>query len=968
MGRKIPLRLKLMLLCIGVAVVPVLAIGGFSLQQFISFGESTSEQSYSGLEKQALDILSQGVAADRQTVLDLIKTAERDTLKIAASSNMQGYLTALSGENEVLNNLALKEELRVVGGILQMCRAQLGLLQKKVNSDLAVAEHFISSYGDISESSIYEGWTAVNQVTQAEQVVALPLLRLGETIIQPNYDFDKPTPVVDQVEKLVGGTCSIFQRMNNAGDMMRIATNIKNKNGKRAIDTYIPARDKDGSTDPVISAVLNGGAFQGRAFVMDSWYVTAYKPVFSKDGKVIGMLYSGVKERESSDLSEAILSTKIGQSGYVFIMDSAGKLLFHPNPGHVGKNVLSDLGIKEFREILDKRVQGKVSNLHYPFEGKSKILAYTYFPEWDWIICATANSEDLLQEPAKVSKDLLEAEFLATYHNLTVETGARKQPLYNQVRYLDGSGQEIINVQEGKLTGDKKSKADKNWFKDAIQLKNQEIYNSGVVMADNTGKPEVRIAGPVFVGDKQRGIVVLSMDWQVVWELLKTHVYGSNGYPYIINEIGVTVSHPKYDLLNPVNLSDPAYGTLSDLVRNHMLKGETGQAQYTFEGISKFIGYAPIKMGNKIYSIAAAGQAAEFLQLANVIRENTAARTTRILTIIVTSSIALVLLGCLIGFLVSGQISRPLDRTISGLSGGSSRLTAASGEISSASEQLAQGASKQAATLEESSSVMQQIASLAKGNGDNLEQLSQLSRKTIEGMDASHRSLLKTIDTMSLISASGEQMAKINRSIDEIAFQTNLLALNAAVEAARAGEAGAGFAVVAEEVRNLALRAGNAAKNTQELIGSTLDQIVAGNGLVNQTLEQFQLMQADGGKVMELVTKVADALQEQTRGIEQVNHSIRAMDSIVQQNAANAEESAAASKELNTQAGELQSYVSMLENLVGGHGNPGHGKPSGRRGIVSARLAGLLTTRKEEPTTTGKETPELEGRKNYLSS
>ena len=144
---------------------------------------------------------------------------------------------------------------------------------------------------------------------------------------------------------------------------------------------------------------------------------------------------------------------------------------------------------------------------------------------------------------------------------------------------------------------------------------------------------------------------------------------------------------------------------------------------------------------------------------------------------------------------------------------------------------------------------------------------------------------------MSLISASGEKMAKINKSIDEIAFQTNLLALNAAVEAARAGEAGAGFAVVADEVRSLALRASSAAKDTQELIQSALDQISSGNGLVNQTLQHFQLMQGDGAKVMELVKGIDQALREQTKGIEQVNTALHEMDEVVQRTAANAEQS-----------------------------------------------------------------------------
>ena len=213
---------------------------------------------------------------------------------------------------------------------------------------------------------------------------------------------------------------------------------------------------------------------------------------------------------------------------------------------------------------------------------------------------------------------------------------------------------------------------------------------------------------------------------------------------------------------------------------------------------------------------------------------------------------------------------------------------------------------------------MEQIASLARQNEESLGHLSRLSNKTIDGMNASHQSLVRTMDTMSLISASGEKMAKINKSIDEIAFQTNLLALNAAVEAARAGEAGAGFAVVADEVRSLALRASNAAKDTQELIQSTLGQISSGNGLVNQTLKHFQLMQTDGRKVMELVTDIDQALREQTRGIEQVNLALHEMDEVVQRTAENAEQSAEASGELNQQASELREHVADLEELVTG--------------------------------------------------
>lgn len=918
MRKKLTLKSKLILICIGIVIVPVLFIGGFSLQQFNSFGRNTSEQSYAAMEEEALASLKLGVEMDGATVSNLITSAEKDTLKLAGSSNLTGYLTALSGENEVLNNLAQKEQLRVVEGILQTCRAQQSLLQRKVNSDLAVAERIISGYGAVKLSSLYNGWTAVNAATNQQEIAALPLISLGDSILEPNESFDKPTPVVDEVQKLVGGTSAIFQRMNQAGDMLRIATNIRNPDGKRAIETYIPAIGRDGRPDPVIDAVLKGKPFQGRAFVIDSWYVTAYKPILSEEGQTIGMLYTGIKEQDSHELNNAIIGTKIGEFGYVFVMDSTGVLVVHPRADLVGKNVIADLKIHEFKEILQKKEHGKIRKLFYNFEGKAKVLAFSYFPEWDWIICATANLDELLLEPTQLSKSLLEAEFLTVYRNATIEVNGKKRLLYNQIRYIDEKGHETICLKAGQLLKETGFKGDEPWFKESLGLKKGEVHNSGALIAANTKKPEMRTATPVVVGDKTRGIIVFSLDWQIVSDILKNRVYGKTGYPYIINDAGWTVSHPKYDLTNPINLADIAQGELSTMVREQMLKGKAGRGIYTFEGIRKFAAYSPLKVGGKLYSIAATGPNEEFLTLANSIRQNTDEKTRSILKVVLVSSIVLIILGCLVGFLTSRRIARPLDRTIRGLSEGSELLTSASSQISSAGAQLAQGAAEQAAALEESSAAMEEIAALARQNEETLAHLSELSRKTLEGMNASHRSLVKTMETMSLISASGEQMSKINKSIDEIAFQTNLLALNAAVEAARAGEAGAGFAVVADEVRNLALRAGDAARNTQHLIQATLVQIADGNGLVKETLDQFQQMQANGGKVTDLVSEINQALQEQTRGIEQVNVSLHEMDDIVQHNSASAEQTASASKELDAQALQLKDYVAAMEALVGG--------------------------------------------------
>jgi methyl-accepting chemotaxis protein len=171
---------------------------------------------------------------------------------------------------------------------------------------------------------------------------------------------------------------------------------------------------------------------------------------------------------------------------------------------------------------------------------------------------------------------------------------------------------------------------------------------------------------------------------------------------------------------------------------------------------------------------------------------------------------------------------------------------------------------------------------------------------------------------MAEITKASEDTQKIVKTIDEIAFQTNLLALNAAVEAARAGEAGAGFAVVAEEVRNLAMRAAEAAKNTANLIEDTVKKIDTGSHLVERTSTAFSQVSGNTDKVGVLVSEISQASQEQARGIAQVNKAMADMDRVVQQIAASAEESAAAAEELHAQCGQAQDHVGDMAGVIYG--------------------------------------------------
>ncbi len=926
MIRKLTLKMKLTLTCALLVAVPVLIVGIAGLVQFRSFGDSTTEQSFAALDEQARQILKVGLESERGTLSSIIAKVEEDARKLAASSNLTGYVSALTGENEVLNELTEKEAVRVVEGIKQTCQAQQGLLQKKVTSDLGVARHLLSQKGTLQQTSSYEGWNAVNPVSRETQVAVLPVLQIGDIKLEADYASENPGFLVDEVKAIVGGTCTVFQKMNAQGDMLRVLTNVKDREGNRAVGTFVSATLPDGRPNPVIEAVMKGETFSGRAFVVDSWYVTAYSPLHDADASLVGMIYTGVKQLETDDLTQSILGTRLGETGQSFVTDSMGTILLHPQADLVGKNVVTDLNLSRFQAILDQKSSGKTQTLLHEAGGTPNLLAATFFPEWDWVICTTVPMQEISKGVASVSRKLLMDEISTVYKTSNAEINGTQAPLYSQIRLLDEKGQELFNLKSGKFSEDLKDKSGEPWLQESRSVKPGEASNSGVVIAANTGKPEMRVTSPVFLNGSSRGVAALSLDWDLTVKMLQGKVYGKSGYPYVINQQGVLVNHPKYGLASPVNIGDSKHGALSDIVKGPMLKGEQGVSRYSFEGVDKFVAFAPLRVGKHTYSIAATCPVHELLGLASSIKASADEKSREVSRIVGVSAAALAVLGMLVGWFYSRRIARPLAGAISGLSRGGDEMAQCSEEIAAASQLLADGASAQAASLEQSSSAMEQMASIARSNAESVVRLHELGAESEQSMKASHQALQKTHEKMNLIASSGEQMAVINRSIDEIAFQTNLLALNAAIEAARAGEAGAGFAVVADEVRNLSKRASDAARQAQSLISETLHHIKEGQDNIHATRDEFVKMGDAGTKVMGLVGEIKEAVSEQSKGIEQVNLALREMDRVVQTNAAQAEQTAAESEQLSRQAAQIRALTGGLKLVLDGEGRQDNGR------------------------------------------
>jgi methyl-accepting chemotaxis protein len=327
----------------------------------------------------------------------------------------------------VISQEAMKEPAKVCQSVYLMCQAMYESVSQTVANNLKVADEVMAETGPITFSKETVTWKAVNQFTKQSHSIDLPKMLVGNQWLGHNLDISLSTPVVDKVKDLVGGTCTVFQRMNAEGDMLRVATNVQKLDGNRAIGTYIPHLNPDGSPNPVIQAVLNGQTFKGRAFVVNAWYITAYQPIWdARREQVVGVLYFGEKQESVDSLRKGIMNTVVGNAGYVFVLggkgDQKGVYQVSRNGTKDGINVYDAQdaeGTYFVRSMIDKALNLQSAEGAIPVEfvrydwqdqgdaqAQTRITALTYFAPWDWVIGATIYENDLLEGQNRVDKGL----------------------------------------------------------------------------------------------------------------------------------------------------------------------------------------------------------------------------------------------------------------------------------------------------------------------------------------------------------------------------------------------------------------------------------------------------------------------------------------------------------------------------------------------------------------------------------
>lgn len=280
-------------------------------------------------------------------------------------------------------------------------------------------------------------------------------------------------------------------------------------------------------------------------------------------------------------------------------------------------------------------------------------------------------------------------------------------------------------------------------------------------------------------------------------------------------------------------------------------------------------------------------------------------------------SIAGILIAVLIAVFMVRQMMQMISSAITGVNEGAEQVASAATQISDSSQQLAEGAQEQAASVEEVTSSLAQTKATVDQNAENAREADMLSKDANESAKMGYDHIRELTTSMEEINDSSRKIANIIKTIDEIAFQTNLLALNAAVEAARAGEHGLGFAVVAEEVRNLAQRSAEAAKNTAEIIEQSIDQVKKGNDITTETNKAFEEILEKVKKTGDITGEIAMASKEQAVGVNQITEAMDQVDQVTQTMASNSEESAASSEEMSAQAIQMKSAIGQVANIFG---------------------------------------------------
>lgn len=318
------------------------------------------------------------------------------------------WQTAISEESSIsqVNDLINGEISQIAEDTYNLIQSQDQAIQLQVVSGMNVLDDLVQKSGGLSNGVETATWTATNQISKEEMQVELPQLLLGGTWLGQVTDPNTPVPAVDPLLAMMSAKATIFQPLPDGSGILRVATNVTTQDGARAIGTFIPAKNADGSPNTVYSEVMAGKDYNGVAFVVDAWYVTKYHPILDASGQVIAVEFVGIKEESVAALREAIHNTQVGKTGEVSILggkgDQKGKYIIVPDGAEDGSSTweIQDAGgTYIYQDIITAAVEltaGETTIFHSTSskDGSERILQVAYYAPWDWVIVVDGAMSD----------------------------------------------------------------------------------------------------------------------------------------------------------------------------------------------------------------------------------------------------------------------------------------------------------------------------------------------------------------------------------------------------------------------------------------------------------------------------------------------------------------------------------------------------------------------------------------------